>query len=209
MATPRSGAGRPGAGAPVGLRADAVRNRERILAAARECFAEYGLDISMAEVARRAGVGLATAFRRFPTEQDLIAAVFAEKMAECDEVFAQALVDPDPAHGFDVAIRKVCALQAADKGLSAVMVTAFLGHGAFAPIRREAQRRLELLLRRAQQRGSLREDIGFDDFILLLKANAGVVSMSGADTPQLSQRLVDTLLRALRAPETRPAVLNP
>lgn len=206
MATrPPRGRTRPGAGpaglvGPAGpvLRADAARNRDRILEAARASFAEHGVDISMAEVARRAGVGLATAFRRFPTEQDLIAAVFAEKMAECDDLLAQALADPDPGHGFDLIIHKVCAMQAADRGLSTVIVTAFLGQGAFAPIRDEAQRRLGLLLARAHEQGSLREDVDFDDFILLLKANAGVIAMSGTDAEESSRRLVTKLLRAFR-----------
>lgn len=62
------------------LRRDAERNRERIVAAARQAYAEAGLEVSMAEVARRAGVGIATLFRRFPAREDLIDAVFADRM---------------------------------------------------------------------------------------------------------------------------------
>ena len=63
------------------MRADAERNRERVLHAARDVFAEQGLDASTNEIARRAGVGVATLFRRFPTRDDLVGAVFADKMA--------------------------------------------------------------------------------------------------------------------------------
>ena len=64
------------------LRSDAARNRERILAAASELFAESGADLSVDEIARRAGVGHATVFRRFPTKEDLVVAMFEERLLE-------------------------------------------------------------------------------------------------------------------------------
>jgi len=72
------------------LRADARRNRERIIAAARVAFAEHGLDVGVAEIAHRAGVGTATLFRRFPTKQDLVVAVMEECMAHMQELVARA-----------------------------------------------------------------------------------------------------------------------
>src|SRR3954452_7770297 len=82
------------------LRADAERNRERILAAAREVFAERGLDAPFDAIAQRAGVGQATLYRRFPRREDLIAACFAPKLAEYAEVLDDALALPDAWAGF-------------------------------------------------------------------------------------------------------------
>jgi len=82
------------------LRRDAERNRERILGAARSVFAAEGIEASMASVARAAGVGIATLFRRFPTRDDLINAVFACTMNTYLDAVTTALGDPDPWHGF-------------------------------------------------------------------------------------------------------------
>src|SRR5690242_1121041 len=75
------------------LRADARRNRERILEAAREAFAEGGLDVGVEEIARRAGVGKATFFRRFPTKEALLVAVFEGFVAEVEDAAEQALAE--------------------------------------------------------------------------------------------------------------------
>ena len=78
------------------LRADAERNRERILAAARDVFAERGLDAPLESIARRAGVGQATLYRRFATRQDLLVAAFGPRLAAYTEAIDRALKDPDP-----------------------------------------------------------------------------------------------------------------
>src|SRR5947199_4314797 len=103
------------------LRSDAERNRGRIIAAARSVFARDGLHASMASVAREAGVGIATLFRRFPTKEGLVAAVFADRMDAYADVVATALDDPDPWHGLVGLIESVCAMQAADYGFADVL----------------------------------------------------------------------------------------
>jgi AcrR family transcriptional regulator len=82
------------------LRADAERNRQLLLQAAREVFAEQGLQASSKEIARPAGVGIATLFRRFPTRQGLLVATFGPKLAAYTEAINRALNDPDPWRGF-------------------------------------------------------------------------------------------------------------
>src|SRR3954469_13117752 len=104
-----------------GLRADAERNRRRLVAAAREVFAEEGLSASTNEVARRAGVGVATLFRRFPTRDALVAAAFEEKMEAYGAAVRDALDDPDPWHGFCTYLETVCAMQARDRGFADVL----------------------------------------------------------------------------------------
>src|SRR3954468_1623406 len=81
------------------LRADAARNRARLLAAAQEWFAARGLDATMDEVARRAGVGVGTAYRRFRNRDDLIAALFEERLDELMTYLDEALEDHDPWRG--------------------------------------------------------------------------------------------------------------
>src|SRR5881275_44734 len=97
-----------------GLRADAERNRQRVVTAARKAFGELGLDVLMEEVARRAGVGVGTLYRRYPTRPDLIAAAFEPKMTAYAETIRAALADPDPWQGFRNCLEGICAMQADD-----------------------------------------------------------------------------------------------
>src|SRR3954454_15129458 len=101
------------------LRADAERNRAALLAAAREIFGERGLDASLDEIARRAGVGNATLYRRFPSRRDLIAEVFASKMSEYVDLADRAVPGREPWHGFVFYQTAICAMQSTDRGLSA------------------------------------------------------------------------------------------
>jgi len=98
------------------LRADAERNRAALLAAAREIFGEHGLDASLDEIARRAGVGNATLYRRFPTRRDLIAEVFAGQMTEYVELAEHALREPDPWAAFVGYLTRLFELQATEFG---------------------------------------------------------------------------------------------
>lgn len=95
------------------LRADAARNRAAIVEAARAVFAEHGLDAPLDDIARLAGTGNATLYRRFPTRGDLVEAVFAERMAEHLEAVQSSLADPDPWEGFASYFRAAAAMQAA------------------------------------------------------------------------------------------------
>src|SRR5215218_1377713 len=111
-----------GAGA---LRADSERNRERILAAARDVFAERGLDAPLEAIARRAGVGQATLYRRFPTRQDLLAAAFGPKLAAYTEAIDRALKDPDPWRGFCEYLTAITSMQQGDRGFRYILTQNF------------------------------------------------------------------------------------
>ncbi|MET7543883.1 helix-turn-helix domain-containing protein [Streptomyces sp. NPDC005507] len=102
-------------------RSDAERNRGRIIAAARTVFGRDGLNASMASVARETGVGIATLFRHFPRKEDLLAAVFADRMKAYAQATDEALADPDPWNGFTGYIQDVCAMQAADRGFADIL----------------------------------------------------------------------------------------
>lgn len=189
---------------PEGLRADAERNRARMLAAAREVFAEQGLEAPMAEVARRAGVGAATLFRRFPTRDDLITAAFADKMAAYAQAISEALADPDPWHGFCRYVEKVCAMQAEDRGFTHVLTMTFPTVKAFEADRDRAAEEFAELIGRAKAAGQLRPDFAHQDLVMVLMANAGVVSATADAAPGTWRRLVAYLLQAFAAPAREP-----
>src|SRR5215210_6547440 len=109
------------------LRADAERNRERILAAARDVFAERGLDAPLEAIARRAGVGQATLYRRFATRQDLLVAAFGPKLVAYTEAIERALKDPDPWRGFCGYITAIAGMQRGDRGFREILTRAFPG----------------------------------------------------------------------------------
>src|SRR5690242_2170061 len=89
------------------LRSDARDNRERILAIARLAFATEGLDVPIREIARRAQVGVATVYRRFPTKEALLAEAFAEQMAVCSAVVEEGLAAADPWRGFCLVVERL------------------------------------------------------------------------------------------------------
>lgn len=186
------------------MRADAERNRERILDAARAAFADEGLAASTNEIARRAGVGVATLFRRFPTRDELIAAVFADRMTAYAEATETALSDPDPWRGFCGYVERVCRMQADDRAFADVLTMTFPMAPALEDQRRQASQGLAELIRRAQDAGRLRQDFVHQDLPLILMANAGVVNATRDAAPETWRRLVHFLLQAFEARAAQP-----
>jgi AcrR family transcriptional regulator len=107
------------------LRADAVRNREKLLAAAREVFSKHGLDVSMRQIARHAGVSEPTLRRRFADRDELIAAVFEDKIVLYAEVAEAALKEHDPWAGFTGFLRRLARAQSVDRGFADVVTRTF------------------------------------------------------------------------------------
>ncbi|MCG5432156.1 TetR/AcrR family transcriptional regulator [Mycobacterium sp. MYCO198283] len=184
-----------------GLRVDAERNRERILAAARRLYAREGLGVSMAAIAREAGVGKATLSRRFADPSELISAVFADRMDAYAAAVTASLADPDPWHGFTSYIWAVCAMQAADRGFADVLTMAFPAARIMETRRAEAYESFLEVITRAKATGHLRDDFTSEDLIVLLMANAGVINAAGDDAPDAWRRLVAHMLRSYAAPD--------
>ncbi|MEV5490368.1 helix-turn-helix domain-containing protein [Streptomyces bobili] len=191
------------------LRSDAERNRERIIAAARAVFARDGLGASMASVAREAGVGIATMFRRFPTKAELVDAVFVDRMDAYADAVAVALDDPDPWHGFVGYIEAACAMQAADSGFADVLTTTFPTAKALERRRNEAYEGMVELIGRAKATGRLREDFDSSDLVLLHMANAGVVNATGEAAPDAWRRVVALLVQSFETPARGPLPASP
>lgn len=186
-----------GAQRPRPLRADAERNRERIVAAASGVFAERGLAVPMEEVARAAGVGVATLYRRFPARTELAAAVFERNIAAYDEVVDAALVDPDAGRAFRGLVDGLCGLQATDPGRRAILTTAFPATSAIEQHIGRIEDKVRTVIDRAHAQGSLRPEIGLGDVVVLLLANAGVLEATGEHAPQAWRRFVALMLDAL------------
>lgn len=203
-ASAKAGARADSDGCAVALRCDAARNRSAILAAAREVFAEQGLEAPMAEVARRAGVGIATVFRRFPAKGDLITATFATTMADYVHGADLALADPDPWQGFCGYVQRVCAIQAKDRGFTDVLTRTFPDDPSFEADRDRAFSAFAVLIQRAKAAGRLRADFVAEDLVMMLMANAGVTSATSVAAPQASPRLVAYLLQACAAEGAKP-----
>jgi AcrR family transcriptional regulator len=181
------------------LRADAARNRAAVVAAAREVFAEQGLDAPLDEIARRAGIGNATLYRRFPTRADLVAAVFADRMAEDLDAVAAALADPDPWRGFATYVRHLTELQARDRGIADLVTMDVSRAPEIERLRVRAYDQLVELAERARTAGALRPDVTAEDVALALMANAGLVERTEGIAAAASRRLVHLLLDGLRA----------
>jgi AcrR family transcriptional regulator len=187
------------------LRADAARNRQAIIDAARELYGERGLGAPLDEIARLAGVGNATLYRHFPSRCALAVAVFAGTLRRVIDVGAQALDDPDPWHGFAAHVRFLCQLQAANRGLADLFTTEVTGAPELDQLRARAHEDFVRIADRARASGALRADFVPEDLMLLLMANAGLVKLTADAAPQACNRLIDVALDGLRSAAATPA----
>lgn len=188
------------------LRADAARNRDAIVVAARQLFAERGLDAPMDEIARRADVGNATLYRRFPTREELVEAVFLERMTDHVVAVDLALQDPDAWAGIRSYLIRLFHWQAEDRGFAELLITtAAPTGGALEKLRIRASRGVQLLIDRAHADGRLRADFCLQDVALLLMANAGVVQQTRAAAPDSWQRVAALVLDGLQQRAATPA----
>ncbi|HEY5488162.1 MAG TPA: helix-turn-helix domain-containing protein [Candidatus Limnocylindrales bacterium] len=181
------------------LRIDAERNRSRIVEAARADFAERGLDVPLEDVAEHAGVGIATLYRRFPTRDVLIAACFERRLEEHARAAEEALEAPDGWSGLCAYVERVCAMQAADRGLKDVLTRTFPDAHRLEAHRTRGYAMAVRLVERAQAEGSLRADFVFEDLVLLLMANAGVVQGVGNAAPDAWRRFIRLMLDGFRS----------
>jgi AcrR family transcriptional regulator len=190
------------------LRTDAARNRSAIVATAQRAFAESGLQVPFDEIARRAGVGEATLHRRFPDRASLIAAAFCDKMSAYADAAAEALAEPDPWVGFCAYVRRVCAMQSGDRGFADLLTITFVAvNPAIKELedrRRSAYRDWLTVVNRAKASGRLRPDFHPSDMIVLLMANAGVISAAADNAPHAWRRFVEYMLQAFSAHNDQP-----
>ncbi len=179
------------------MRADARRNRAKIVKAAKACLARDGLDAQIDDIAHRAKVGVGTVYRHFPTKDDLVVALCADRFERLAELAQKALEDPDPWHGFCEFVRASAGIQVADRALSEVMLDR-------SDVMREHAERVDLLglvgelMKRAKKTGDLRKDAEPEDVPMLICALGGAAEMKMMDW----ERYLGIAIDGLRAPGT-------
>jgi AcrR family transcriptional regulator len=183
---------------PRALRADAERNRRRILDAARKVFADEGLGAGVDAIARVAGVGVGTLYRRFPTKQDLLVAVIEDGVARIACQVEQLHTIEDPWEAFTQALNAFAKMVARDRGFLEVVH----GDPELLPVARDAKDRmmsaLDVLLRRAQDAGVVRGDIVVADVPALCMVAARLPAWKLDQQPELWTRYLALLIDGLR-----------
>ncbi|KQU70903.1 hypothetical protein ASC58_03890 [Phycicoccus sp. Root101] len=197
---------------PPPLRVDAEANRARIVQAAQAVFAEQGVSAPLTEVAARAGVGIATLYRRFPDRADLVAEAFDDALRQYEASADLALTDDDPWAGFVGLVERMAALQAENRGFTHLIQSVPLGRGSSTAARGSSGRR-ELgssgrrergyrtvveVIDRAKSSGVLRADFSPEDLPVLTFAVAGVIETTRDDLPEAWRRHVALFLDACR-----------
>ncbi|WP_189331530.1 TetR/AcrR family transcriptional regulator [Actinoplanes ianthinogenes] len=176
------------------LRRDALRNRERLVGAARELFAERGLDVPLEEVARRAGVSIGTLYNRFPARADLVTAVFADREETVLRLAESALAIDDPWAGFVHFVEQICRLLAADRGYNDHCSRSLPAAGT--------DRGYELMTRlvdRARETGALRADFVLADMAFVIWSLTRTIELTAPVRPDAWRRHLAFLLDGLRA----------
>jgi AcrR family transcriptional regulator len=181
------------------LRADARRNREAVLCAARKLFADDGLDVQMPDVAKAANVGVGTVYRHFANKDELIAALVAEHFECIAQKAREALELADPWDGISDFIRFSARIQADDRALCEVM-------GSRPDVMDAAARAAELpelcdrLVKRAQRSGDLRRDLTWEDIPMIACGLGPIIHAKVGPAAGRWPRLVEIILDGLRAP---------
>lgn len=200
MPPPSSSQANRQAGAQDGrrLRSDAERNRRRILAAAAEVFAEHGLAATLDDVARRAGVGIGTVYRRFPDKDSLIGQLLKERIELMVTAGTQALAAKDPWTGLVMFLEYAADSFARDLGLRQVMMFGTYGgqHPAYA--RSKMRPIVDELLRRSQESGQVRADLSSTDILLIGFMLGTAAEYAAAARPEIWRRYLTLMLDGLR-----------
>lgn len=181
------------------LRADARRNREAVIAAAKRLFADEGLEAQMPDVAKVARVGVGTVYRHFPTKEDLIAVLVAQRFERLAEKAREGLEAEDAWQGICEFIRFSAQIQADDRGLCEVM-------GSRPDLMEAAALEVGLpelcdrLVKRAQRSGDLRRDLAWEDIPMIACGLGRITQADVGPAKGRWPRLVEIILDGLRAP---------
>jgi AcrR family transcriptional regulator len=185
------------------VRADAQRNLDALLEAAKAVFASSGVDAPVREIATKAGVGVATVYRHFPQRADLVAAVFRREVDACAAAAPVLAREHEPGEALARWLRRYTSFIATKRGLAAALRS---GDPAFdalpAYFRQHLEPAVQALLDAAVTAGQVRDDVEPYD---LLRAVGNLASATGDDGTAHSLRMVDLLIDGLRygAPAAR------
>jgi len=182
------------------LRADARRNREAILEAARQGFAEHGFECQMEDIATGAHVGVGTVYRHFPNKEALLDALVADRFETMAARTAEALEREDPWEAFCDLMRWSAKLQADDRGLSEVL-------GSRPRVGEAAAAKSGLidlsdkLMKKAQRAGEMRKDLMVEDIPTMICGLSAVTGAADGSMPAMNwERFLEVMLDGMRAP---------
>jgi AcrR family transcriptional regulator len=179
-------------------RADARRNRERVLIAAADVLAESGLRASVEEIARRAGVGVGTVCRNFPNKQALVDAVLTALYESLLDDALAALANPDAGEAFEVFVADLSAFQARHRALAEQMASALEPPASASDVRDRLTTAISELVARSQAAGTVRRDIGPADVAMMLSGVAHATAVAGDQGAALRERYLRIILDGLR-----------
>jgi AcrR family transcriptional regulator len=184
-------------------RADARRNRARLIDTTTILFAERGIDVSVREIAREARVGIATLYRHFPTRDDLVDAVLQVAFDELTAASTRALAAEDAWAGLTGLVEETLSLHARNRGLRDAFDTQ-RGRERAAAMRADIWPVFAELVERAQTQGALRRDFTPQDVWLLFWAADAVIERTAAVAPDVWRRQLAVMLDGIRAPAESP-----
>lgn len=180
------------------LRRDALRNRERVLEAARDLFATKGLEPSLNDVAHHAGVGVGTVYRRFASKEELLEAIFEDGMNQLTDLAKSALHQPDSWQGFKWYVEQMCEITATDRGLREIAFSKAYGCGRVIAAQEQLKVATKRLVERARADGHLRPGMSATDLPVLALLAGTVSEFAGHVDPELWRRYVAILLDGIR-----------
>ncbi|WP_224363428.1 TetR/AcrR family transcriptional regulator [Hyalangium versicolor] len=180
------------------LRADARRNRDRVLEVARELFASKGLAVGMDDIAKEAGVGVGTVYRHFPTKESLFQAAVLSHMEALIEDARSLMEAADPGQAFFDFLERLVEQGTAKKNLIDTLAQGGVKVAAAPPeLSREFRRAVDALLTRAQEAGAVREDIEASEIVALVGGVFTAVQRMGGDS-RSRRRMFDVMCDGLR-----------
>lgn len=195
------------------LRADAQRNRDRVLEAARIAFAEHGPDVAVSEILKIAGVGSGTLFRHFPTKRDLLIAVLERTFDELAGMMDEALALESPWDGVVHVLTATAEFQASDQSFLQSVGPELFAEERFIARNEEMMDKFGDLIARAQAAGVVRADLVAEDIPFIVSALGGSTqacfpTTSVGFSPTLWKRYLGVVLDGLR-PEGAHALPEP
>jgi AcrR family transcriptional regulator len=191
------------------LRADAERNRRRLLDAASELFAARGLSVGREEIARHAGVGVATAYRHFPDKQQLIDALYAEHVARLVARAEAALEEDDPWEALAGFLGDAVEINATNRAVKELVFGGADGAGFIDRARSQLAPIVNQLLLRAQASGDVRADVSITDMPLIQLMVSSLGDLRGPHAAGIWHRCLGLVLDGLRTPDPRPLARPP
>lgn len=184
------------------MRKDAAENRERLLAAAGEVFAERGLAATLNDIAHHAGVGVGTAYRHFANKEQVIDALFEDRMKAVAAVAQHALDDPDAWSGLQMFLERALHMRHGDRGLNELMNNPVLGDERVQEVRDRIAPIITELVAKAKRQGVVRPDLDQTDLILIQLGLSAIIESTREIAPELYRRYITMFLDGIRTDRT-------